>query len=72
MHANSDAEVAQRLTSMELTERLSTARLPTLQALLKGKKSQRLLIALADRQSSWLSQRMKFHLRHLRTRPRNV
>ncbi len=48
MHANSDAEVAQRLTSMELTERLSTARLPTLQALLKGKKSQRVLLALAD------------------------
>jgi VWFA-related protein len=48
MHANSDAEVARRLSGIELTERLSTARLPTLQALLKGKKSQRLLIALAD------------------------
>ncbi len=48
MHANSDAAVAQRLTNMDLTERLSTARLPTLQALLKGKKSQRVLIALAD------------------------
>jgi VWFA-related protein len=48
MHANSDAEVAQRLTSMKLTERLNTARLTTLQALSKGKKSQRALIALAD------------------------
>lgn len=48
VHSNSDAEVARQLPGMELTERLSTARLQTLQALLKGKKSRRILIALAD------------------------
>jgi VWFA-related protein len=45
---NSDTEVARRLSGMELAERLSTARLATLNALLKGKKAQRVLAALAD------------------------
>ena len=45
---NSDTEVARQLSGMELAERLSTARLATLEALLKGKKAQRVLAALAD------------------------
>ena len=45
---NSDTEVARQLSGMELAERLSTARLATLEALLKGKKAQRVLVALAD------------------------
>jgi VWFA-related protein len=45
---NSDTEVARQLSGMELTERLSTARLATFDALLKGKKAQRVLAALAD------------------------
>jgi hypothetical protein len=47
-NGNSDAEVARQLSSIQLTERLSTARLATLQSLLKGKKAQRVLVALAD------------------------
>jgi hypothetical protein len=49
-HGNSDAEVARQLLGMELTERLSSARLATLEAGLKGKKAQRVLIALVP---SW-------------------
>jgi hypothetical protein len=45
---NSDSEVARQLSGIELVERLSTARLATLEALLKGKKAQRVLAALAD------------------------
>jgi hypothetical protein len=45
---SSDTEVARQLSGMELAERLSTARLATLEALLKGKKAQRVLAALAD------------------------
>jgi hypothetical protein len=45
---NSDAEVARQLSGMELTERLSSARLATLEALLKGKKALRVLVAMAD------------------------
>jgi VWFA-related protein len=44
----SDSDLARQLSVMELTERLSSARLATLQALLKGKKAQRVLISLAD------------------------
>jgi VWFA-related protein len=46
--SNSDAEVARQLSGMELTERLSTARLATLEATLKGKKARQALVALAD------------------------
>jgi VWFA-related protein len=45
---NSDSEVARQLSGIELVERLSTARLATLEALLKGKKAQRVLATLAD------------------------
>jgi VWFA-related protein len=48
VHGDSDAEMARQLTNMELTERLSSARLATLEARLKGKKAQRVLVALAD------------------------
>ena len=45
---NSDTAVARQLSGIPLAERLSTARLATLEALLKGKKAQRVLAALAD------------------------
>jgi VWFA-related protein len=45
---NSDTEVARQLSGSSLAERLSTARLATLDTLLKGKKAQRVLAALAD------------------------
>jgi VWFA-related protein len=45
---NSDTEAARQLSGVSLTERLTTARLVTLEALLKGKKAQRVLVALAD------------------------
>jgi hypothetical protein len=45
---SSDAEVARQLSCMELSERLSSARLATLQATLKGKKARQALVALAD------------------------
>jgi VWFA-related protein len=44
----SDAEVARHLSGMELTERLSTARLATLEATLRGKKARQALVTLAD------------------------
>jgi VWFA-related protein len=47
-NAKPDAEVARQLSSMELTERLSTARLQQLEAQLPGEKSQQALLALAD------------------------
>jgi hypothetical protein len=43
-----DAELAQQLLNMELTERLSTAGLARLKALLPGDKAQEALVALAD------------------------
>jgi hypothetical protein len=43
-----DASVARQLSAMELTERLSTARLERLKAGLPGVKSQTALLALAD------------------------
>lgn len=46
--SSSDAEVGRRLSGMELTERLSTARLATLEATLRGKKARQALVALAD------------------------
>jgi VWFA-related protein len=49
IHGNSDSDVARQLSGMELTERLSTARLARLEVLLKGKKTQRILAALADK-----------------------
>jgi VWFA-related protein len=44
----SDAELARQLSCMELSERLSTAKLATLEARLKGKKARQALVALAD------------------------
>jgi VWFA-related protein len=46
--SGSDADVERQLSSMELTERLSTARLATLEATLTGKKARQALVALAD------------------------
>jgi len=43
-----DAEVAQQLANMELTERLSTAELARMKAELPGNKAQEALVALAD------------------------
>lgn len=43
-----DADLAHQLSGMELTERLSTARLATLEATLRGKKARQALVALAD------------------------
>jgi VWFA-related protein len=43
-----DADVARQLSGMELTERLSTAKLARLKAGLPGEKSQQALVALAD------------------------
>ncbi len=43
-----DADVAQQLYGMELTERLNTAKLMRLKAGLPGEKSQQALVALAD------------------------
>jgi hypothetical protein len=52
-HGKSDAEMAQALISLELTERLSAARLAHLKANLPGEKSQQSLAILAD-QSAFL------------------
>jgi VWFA-related protein len=46
--SRSDAEIARQLSGMELTERLSTARLATLEATLRGKKAREALVGLAD------------------------
>ncbi len=46
--AKSDADVAAQLSAMELTERLTTARLEQLKAGLPGEKSQQALLVLAD------------------------
>jgi VWFA-related protein len=43
-----DADLARQLSGMELTERLSTARLAHLKAGLPGEKAQQALVALAD------------------------
>jgi VWFA-related protein len=48
IEGRSDAEVARQLSCMELSERLSTAKLATLEARLKGKKARQALVALAD------------------------
>jgi VWFA-related protein len=47
-HGSSDAELAKQLSDMELTERLSSAKLVSLQAGLRGNKVRQALIALAD------------------------
>lgn len=47
-HGKSDAKTAQRLYDLELTERLSTTKLATLEAALPGPESRRSLVALAD------------------------
>jgi hypothetical protein len=47
-HDRPDAEVAQQLSGMELTERLSTAKLTHLKANLPGSKAQEALVILAD------------------------
>jgi hypothetical protein len=49
IHSRRDKEVAQRLGGLNLTERLSTARLEQLKAGLPGEKSRLALLALADR-----------------------
>ncbi len=45
---SSDARLAQQLSAMELTERLSSPRLADLQSSLRGKKARQALVALAD------------------------
>jgi len=52
-HGKADAEMAQALVSLELTERLSAARLAHLKADLPGERSQQALAILAD-QSAFL------------------
>jgi hypothetical protein len=47
-HGKSDASTAQRLSELELTERLSSAKLAYWNAKLRGDKAQQALIALAD------------------------
>jgi hypothetical protein len=47
-HDRPDAEVAQQISGMELTERLSTAKLTHLKANLPGSKAQEALVILAD------------------------
>jgi hypothetical protein len=47
-HGKGDAETAQQLSNMELTERLSSTKLATLEATLEGKKTREVLVALAD------------------------
>jgi hypothetical protein len=47
-HGRSDAEMAQQLSNMELTERLNSAKLATFEATLEGKKAREALLALAD------------------------
>lgn len=44
----SDAEVARQLAELELTERLSSARMQQLRGSLPGERSQQALVALAD------------------------
>jgi len=46
--ARTDNDEARQISALELTERLSTARLQQLNALLPGEKSQQALLALAD------------------------
>src|SRR4051794_16823209 len=53
-HGKSDAEIAQRLSDLELTERLSSASLEKLRAMSPGVKTAQALRILAD-QSSFLS-----------------
>ena len=48
LYTSSDAEIARRLSGMELSERLNTARLATLQATLRGREAREALVALAD------------------------
>ena len=48
VHRKSDAQAANRLSELNLTERLSTARLVRLKAELPGEKSRQALIAVAD------------------------
>ncbi|MGD0631532.1 MAG: hypothetical protein ABR987_19550 [Terracidiphilus sp.] len=48
-HRKSDAHIAKQISSLELTERLSTVRLARLNAELAGEESRLALIALADR-----------------------
>jgi hypothetical protein len=51
-----DADLARQLSGMELTERLSTARLARLKAGLPGENSQQALVALADASARATSQ----------------
>jgi hypothetical protein len=53
VHGKSDAEMAQALSALELTERLSAARLAHLEADLPGEKTREALLILAD-QSAFL------------------
>ena len=46
--STSDTEIAKKLAGMELTERLSSAKLAALEVTLKGKKTRQALVALAD------------------------
>lgn len=48
MHGGSDGDVARQLSHLELTERLSSAKLSHLQKTFHGKKSKTALIDLAD------------------------
>lgn len=47
-HGSSDTEMARQLSDMELTERLSSAKLMSLEAGLRGNKARQAVVALAD------------------------
>ena len=53
VHGDGDMDIATQISSLELTERLSGARLTSWTAAMHGKKSQQALLALAD-QSAFL------------------
>lgn len=53
VHGEGDTDMAKQLSSLELTERLSSARLTSWTAAMHGRKSQQALLALAD-QSAFL------------------
>jgi VWFA-related protein len=53
VHGDGDLDIATQISSLELTERLSGARLTSWTAAMHGKKSQQALLALAD-QSAFL------------------
>jgi hypothetical protein len=67
--AGRDKDVAERLSSVELTERMSGAKLRSWSARMPGKRSRAALVAVATVRHSVLSRRRKFLPQRLWTRP---